>query len=239
MLTQYIVLLLLVLSLLTILNWYAGRGPSIASAHVINMDAHADRLHEFQANAAAAGLEIKRWVAVDGSKITSDDLPRLGISKYIYKYSQEHKQHGLLGCFLSHRGLLRHCEKMAVSSDSAHFIFEDDAYIPPDFKAQWQRICADLPADWDIVQLGVTFPNLRCARGRIHTHLNDRGNVGGFAYVVRHSALPKINSYTKYMYDPMDVMIRNKWRDWNIYIVWPQLCPHNDHGKSVIISGAK
>lgn len=235
MVKSYIFLLLLILALLTILRWYGSVGQRIASAHVINMDAHTDRRAEFMKHADAAGLTVKRWVAVDGSKITNDDLPRLGISKYIYKYSQEHKQPGLLGCFLSHRGLLRHLESVRCSSNDAHLIFEDDAYIPPDFLTQWRAVCTDLPDDWDIVQLGVTFPNLRCARGRIHTHLNDRGNVGGFAYAVRHSALRKINSYTTHMYDPMDVMLRNKWREWKMYIVWPQVCPHNDHGKSVIV----
>ena len=208
----------------------------IVSAHVINMDKSADRLAEFQQNALRGGLVVTRWPAVDGSRIGEADLVSLGLSKYIYKYSQEHKQPGLLGCFLSHRGLLRHLEKMRCGADDAHIIFEDDAYVPVDFMKEYNSVVRDLPADWDMVQLGVTFPNLRPYRGRLHRHLGDKGNVGGFAYMVRHGSLRKINTAVAVMYDPMDVMLRNQWKTWKMYILWPELCPHNDHGESIIVT---
>ena len=235
MFASYAAILVIVLVLLTILRVFAARGPRICSAHVINMEEHKERLSEIQGYAAAAGLALTRWPAVDGAAVAEKDLPRLGVSKYIYKYAQEHKQPGLIGCFLSHRGLLRHLQSLPCASHDAHLILEDDAYIPPDFFAQWQAATADLPEDWDIVQIGVTFPNLRHVKGRVFTHLADKGNVGGFAYVVRHSALAKICAYVRYMYDPMDVMLRNKHDSWKMFIIWPQICPHNDHGKSVIV----
>ena len=86
-------------------------------------------------------------------------------------------------------------------------------------------------------QLGVTYPNLKRKSGcqRLHRHMGTRGNVGAFAYVVKHSSLPKINAHMSYMYDPIDVMIRNKQDEWNIYYAWPEICRHNDHGLSTIV----
>ena len=59
--------------------------------------------------------------------------------------------------------------------------------------------------------------------------------MGGFAYMVRHGSLRKINNAVAVMYDPMDVMLRNQWKTWKMYILWPELCPHNDHGESIIV----
>lgn len=208
--------------------------PTVVSCHVINLDRSKDRLLEIQAAADAAAVPLVRWPAVDGAAVREEDCARLGISKSIYRYAHDKGQSGIVGCFLSHRGLLEHLRDTPAASDAAHVIFEDDAIIPADFWEQWRAL--PIPADWDIVQLGVTFPNLRPVAGhdRIHAHLGDRGNVGGFAYVVRHGALPKICAHAAYMYDPLDVMVRNKYKEWNIYIVWPQVCPHSETGASVI-----
>ena len=79
-------LILLTLFLLTVLRWFAARGPRICSAHVINMDKHTERLSEIQGYAADAELPLKRWRAVDGAAVKEEDLVGLGISKYIYNF---------------------------------------------------------------------------------------------------------------------------------------------------------
>lgn len=231
---RYLILLGIVLGLLTVLHLLIPR-PRIASAHVINMDESRDRLAEFVSNATAAGLSVERWGAVDSRAMKETDLAPLQLSKYIWKWAAEHKKLGMLGCYLSHRTLLKHLEGLPVNSNDVHLVFEDDAYVPPDFMAQWNSLLDQAPPDWDILQLGVTFPNLRQVSGRVHRHLHDKGNGGTFAYAVRHNALRKINAHIAYMTDPIDIMLRNKWRDWNYYIAWPELCPHNDHGESVIV----
>lgn len=235
---SYLMVVFGVLVLLTLV-WYFRlpvRPARIVSAHVINMDESKDRLAECMEHAHAAQINAVRWPAVDSRNFKEDDVVRYKLSKYIWKWAVENKKPGVLGCFLSHKTLLLHLEsEVPAAAGDAHLILEDDAYIPPDFWAQWNKVCADLPSDWDIVQLGVTFPNLKQLKGDVHVHLNDRGNVGAFAYVVRHRALSKINAHLEYMNDPIDVMFRKKWREWNYYIVWPEICPHNDHGESTIV----
>jgi GR25 family glycosyltransferase involved in LPS biosynthesis len=216
-----------------------ARGPiPIADAHVINMDKSRDRLAEIQAAAKRANLPLIRWAAVDGTTIKEDDVRKYKVSKLITRHTAEKKQPGVIGCFLSHKTLLKHLETRHARRGDAHLILEDDAAIPADFWEQWNKFSASLPADWDIVQIGVTFPNLKplVAGSRVHTHSEARGNVGAFAYLVKHGSLPKINAHLEYMYDPIDVMIRNKQDEWKIYFAWPEICPHNDHGNSTIVA---
>lgn len=233
-------LIVLVFTLLIVgLVWYfasSRKGPiPIADTHVINMDKSRDRLAEIQAAAKQANLPLIRWPAVDGTTIKEDDVRQHKVSKLITRHTAEKKQPGVIGCFLSHKTLLKHLETRSVSKSDAHLILEDDAAIPADFWEQWNKFSASVPADWDIVQIGVTFPNLKPLQGRLHTHSESRGNVGAFAYLVKHESLPKINAHLEYMYDPIDVMLRNKQNEWKIYFAWPEICPHNDHGNSTIV----
>ena len=235
-----VLLVLLILVLLTILQvlQFNTSTPQIKTAHVINMDESHERLLEFQENAIiglGSDLPVVRWTAYDSRKMTEEQIAPLKLSKYIWKWAVENKKMGVMGCYLSHRTLLKHLESTDISSNDAHLILEDDAYIPPDFWAQWNAVLADAPANWEILQLGVTFPNLKHVQGSVHRHLGDKGNGGTFAYVVRHSALKKINAHLEYMTDPIDIMFRNKWREWKYYIVYPEICPHNDHGESIIV----
>ncbi len=209
----------------------------LRSVYAINMDKSQDRWSEIQTLANQAKVPLQRWRAIDGSRIQEDDARKWGISKLIVRHTSEKKQPGVVGVFLSHKTLLNHLATQKANSGDAHLILEDDAYIPADFWSQWNSLAAEFPADWDIVQLGVTYPNLKRKPGcrRLHQHMDTRGNVGAFAYVVKHSSLPKINAHMSYMYDPIDVMIRNKQDEWNIYYAWPEICRHNDHGFSTIV----
>lgn len=240
-LAVYVAFLAAVLAAMWFLRTLRPHPVRLASAHAINMDKSTDRWAEISALAQKARLPLKRWHATDGSAIKEDSVRNHGVSKLIVRHTTEKKQPGVVGVFLSHKTLLEHLEKQGgAGSADAHLILEDDAAIPADFWDQWATVSAEFPADWDIVQLGVTFPNLTRLPGcqRLHGHSEKRGNVGAFAYVVKHASLHKINQHFQYMYDPIDVMIRNKQDEWRIFYVWPEVCPHNDHGVSTIVPGS-
>jgi glycosyl transferase family 25 len=232
-------LLFLLIIITTCIIIYIYIAPvKIIDTHVINMDKSKDRWEEIKVSARNANLPIKRWKAIDGSKITESDIRRYNLSALIYSHTRDKKQPGVLGCFLSHKTLLKHLEGQWNLPWHAHLILEDDAYIPSDFWKQWNDFSRDLPSNWDIVQIGVTEPRLKRISGdsQIYIHSEEDGNVGAFAYLVKHSSLSKINKHLEYMYDPIDTMIRNKQNEWNIYFAWPEICPHNDHGKSTIVA---
>jgi GR25 family glycosyltransferase involved in LPS biosynthesis len=232
------IFLVILLAIVAFFIWESRSPVTIADTHVINMDKSMDRWEEIQGKAREARLTIKRWKAVDGSMITEDDVRKYEVSKLIARHTAEKKQPGVIGCFLSHKTLLKHLGDQWNMPWHAHLILEDDAYIPADFWNQWNKFSRELPADWDIVQIGVTYPNLKPVPGgvRLHTHSEPKGNVGAFAYLVKHRSLTKINDHLRYMYDPIDVMLRNKQNEWKIYFAWPEICPHDDHGKSTIVT---
>lgn len=230
---KYLLLLLLATVVLLVLARRTTT-PHFVSAHVINLDRSRDRLLEFQYAADVAGVDVQRWPAYDGRLVTEKDLYKLKIGKMIYRYTMAAQQPGVLGAFISHRSLLNHLRSIPCDGNDGHLIFEDDAYIPPYFWAEWEEIGKELPANWEIIQFGVTHPNIKKVRGRVHTHSRENGNVGMFAYAVRHRALGKICRHLEHMNDPIDNMIAAKGDEWKIYIIWPELCPHNDHGKSTI-----
>ena len=230
----YAVFLGLVIAALVFLNWQ--KKIRLQSVHVINLDRSPERWAEIRELAQKARISVQRWRAVDGSALQEKDARELGVSTLVFRYTQEKKQPGVVGAFLSHRSLLKHLEQEPAQLGDAHLILEDDAFLPPNFWDQWSALVSEIPNNWDIVQLGVTYPNLKRLEGhkRVHTHQGSRGNVGAFAYIVRHGALHKINQHLSHMSDPIDVMIRNKQDEWNIYYAWPEICPHNDHGRSTI-----
>ncbi len=133
----------------------------ISNVYVINMDKSKDRWDEVKVAAEKADVPIKRWRAVDGKQIGEDDARRHNVSKLIVRHTKEKMQPGVVGCYLSHKTLLQHLETQSAHSADAHLILEDDAAIPVDFWEQWNTFAAELPADWDIVQICVTYPNLR------------------------------------------------------------------------------
>ncbi len=231
-----IILFVIIITVSLYLFFNQQRAIKIADAHVINMDKSVARLNEIQASAKKANLEITRGPGVDGSTITYDDIRPKKLSALIMRYTTENKQPGVIGCFLSHQSLLKYLETQSASSTSAHLILEDDAHIPADFWEQWNRFSPEVPRDWDIIQLGVTHPNLKLVDGKqyVHTHATENGNVGAFAYVVKHGSLKMINAHLEYMSDPIDNKIRDKQDEWKIYFAWPEICPHNDHGTSTI-----
>jgi GR25 family glycosyltransferase involved in LPS biosynthesis len=231
---MYKYLLILVFVLLVLVGLNIQFQDRLASAHVINMDTSVDRLNEFMTYASQAGVKVIRWPATDGRKLTRDDITAMKLSHTAYHYSKKTNMPGILGCFVSHRSLLQHLHASPAGPNDVHLIFEDDARIPRDFKTEWAILQRQLPHDWEFVYLGVTNPNTRPLHGRIHKPVSSVGNKGMFAYAVKHSALPKITKHLEWMNDPADNMIANKNQEWKMYVLLPQLVPHNDHGKSTI-----
>jgi glycosyl transferase family 25 len=229
------VILFICVIYLIVYTLYTKRPIKISDAYVINMDKSHDRLIKIQEDAKKANIKLTRWSAIDGSKLNNDDMDKYNISKLIRRYIKEKNEPGVIGCYISHVSLLKHLETLSVKNSDAHLIIEDDAIIPVDFWQQWNDFSLEVPSDWDIIQIGVTFPELKPLNGtRVHVHSSDRGNVGAFAYLVKHGSLPKINDYLKYMSDPIDEMFHNKLDEWKIYYAWPQICSHGNQKSTIV-----
>ena len=231
---RFYTVLLLVLAVLVAVWWRAPRAR-IASASVINLEKSKDRLARFKSAATVAGLDCERWPAFDGRTLKKADIYKYNISELIWNHTNESKRLGVIGCWLSHQQLLRALEARPAGSTDIHLIFEDDAVVPADFKAQLERIVRRLPADWDVLQLGVTLPRTNRWSGDIHVPNGGMyGNDGCFAYAVRHGALRKINAHLEYMNDPIDTQLKKKNTEWKWFIMQPMTVLTNDEGKSTL-----
>lgn len=234
---RFYTVLLLVLVVLVAVWWRAPRAR-IATASVINLEKSKDRLARFKAAATIAGLDCERWPAVDGRTLKKADIYKYKISELVWNHTKETGRSGVIGCWLSHQQLLKSLETRSASSADIHLIFEDDAVVPADFKAQLERIVRRLPADWDVLQLGVTLPRTVAWSSRssdIHVPNGGMyGNDGCFAYAVRHGSLRKINAHLEYMNDPIDTQLKKKNKEWKWFIMQPMTVQTNDEGKSTL-----
>jgi glycosyl transferase family 25 len=223
-----------ILAILYLQTKVARRVGDLVSYHVINLDRSPERLAAFKARAAAAGFgDVQRWAAMDAKGITREAALTANVAGTLYDSAVKRKTLGMIGATLSHRRLLQHLETVVADPQDLHAVFEDDAKIPSDFLARWKHIKAHLPSDYDIVYFGYTFPNQHKVSGPINAanpawvNGGKNGNVGAFAYAVRHGALSKINAHMAHSHTAFDDQLAEKATTWGIYYVSPELIPHD------------
>lgn len=227
LLTYLVCAIVVCIIALVLLSVFTGSSRSLRcnSIHVINLDKDTDRLQKFQGYAEQAKVPVRRCPAVNGNSYTKE----LALSDGIPESSWESFKKGEIGCFLSHKNLLR---SLADRNDSDyHLIFEDDAILPVDLSSKLDGVFQEVPSNWDMIFLGVSIPKLVQHHGIIHTAEEGvEGNFGTFAYIVRHTSLPKINKHIAVMRKPIDNLFRDKMNGsdaWNIYILSPMVVTHD------------
>lgn len=108
--------------------------------------------------------------------------------------------------------------------DEMVLILEDDAVLPPDFAARFNRVLLDTPEDWDMIFLGSC-----CTEGHPKTHRC--GNVWDVkwpqclhAYVMHKRAAPVLLSRCRDIYGPVDCVLKiNEFYGLRVYTVLPRL----------------
>lgn len=223
---NYAIVLFIVLVLLIVIKLYDRQNLEVVSAHVINLESSKDRLDEFNKTAERAcggGLKITRWPAVNGKAMSEEEAVRAGIRKEIYEKYKAKKRLGAIGCFLSHKTLLAELAKMDVGPNAAHLIFEDDAQLEPNFVRNLNKTLRSAPQGWEFLQIGMHWPELKPLYDNFHIPIGKNKNMGTFAYLVRHSALPMINAYISDMKMPIDNQYLEMKHVWRYYVVYPEL----------------
>ncbi len=96
--------------------------------------------------------DFHRWEAVDGTRLSNEDLLRAGaIVEPLKAYSP-----GAIGCALSHRSLWEHC----AAGEAAVTLCEDDAIFNRHFSRRAEAVLSGLPRDWDIILWGWNFDSI-------------------------------------------------------------------------------
>jgi len=214
--------------------------PTIQSAHAMNLDKDKNRWKNILKSANEANLPLERWPATYGKDIPYEEFRELGVGHAFVKPDRTDKKRerlvnlGVIGCFISTRRLLTHLSEQSFSNSAGHLIVDDDVEFPQNFLQTWEEKRQLIPADWDIVYLGIwnitgedvapEVKKLRSARP------GERApNIGTFAYVVRHGAIKtKILPWLRYMFDAIDEQYVHKFDEWNVYGIEPKIVIVND-----------
>ena len=217
--------------------------PHVKSMHVINLDKDISRWNSVKSTKLSTELEIQRWTATYGKDISEDDLARQGVGyamtrsgKGTYEeQGKDRRNQGVVGCFLSHRSLLKYLGNKKVPETYGHLILEDDITIPSNFLEpgdEWHKHYQSVPMDWDIVYMDVNTPVGRLVAPNIYKlkySLEEKGNWGTHAYLVRHGAIKtKILPWLTYMIDAIDEQYKMKFNEWNVYAVVPGIITLNE-----------
>jgi len=222
-----------------------GKHPSIDDLWVINLDRDTERLSHYQSEASAIGLPVQRWSATYGKTEDRRVARRDGVDMFLMVSDDESKNKetttilqkpGVIGCWLSHKRLLRHLNSLQASSSFGHLITEDDVDIPADFADRWAALRTRIPSDWDIVYLGAGKPTgSPVADGVLRAvKQEDSGNTGTYAYLVRHGAIPAILAKLEFMSSPIDKQYYKTFTDLNVYVLNPGLITPGTFDSSIL-----
>ena len=220
--------------------------PHVKSIHVINLDKDTGRWASIRKNLP---IEPERWSATYGKDLNQTELAKLGIGYAMTRsgagsYSEQGqnlRNQGVVGCFLSHRSLLRHLSSLDVPDEYGHLILEDDVSIPANLlhpSDEWHKVYHRIPTDWDIVYFDITKPVGNLISNNImkleYKIGDDSGNWGTHAYLVKHSSIrSKILPWLTFMIDAIDEQYKMKFNSWNVYAVLPGIIPLNEEQSAV------
>lgn len=236
----------LVLAIIMAYYLYNNTTPSIDDVWVLNMDKDKERFQKVIDQEPLLPQKINRWKATYGKDEDREVAERDGVNR-IFSESGDADLNmrnpnilhvpGEIGCWLSHKRLLRHLNTLTVSPNFGHLILEDDVLIDKNFSQKWNTVKQSIPGDWDFIYLGVQG---KLVGDRINenivkwSNIGKMGNYGTYAYIVRHRAIPRILEKLRFMSAAIDVQYFNTLGDLNVYIVDPPLVLADDDIESTI-----
>jgi glycosyl transferase family 25 len=205
---------------------------------VINLEKDLDRWTNIRKDTNHIRWMIHRWQATKGAEIKKSDAHMEGVSQMMilqtaphdiyYKKTEIDNNAGKVGCWLSHKRLLTYLSNLQLPDDHAHLIVEDDIHFHNGFLEEWHNVSKKIPTDWDMVYLGINYPNLKnpvekpVYRGTT-LHVN-QGNWGTQAYMVKHGSLKtRILPKLRYMSHEIDVQFNLYFNEMNVYILYPNI----------------
>jgi glycosyl transferase family 25 len=196
---------------------------NLVDTYVINLDRSPDRLKDMTKLAQERGFQFKRWPAVDGRKLTKEELRAKGATYWSLKDLTK-KRHGEFGAFLSHQTLWKHLSEKSVAEDPAYLVLEDDILLGLDFKTKLANLLKRTPSDWDVLLLGYLKPTwIGTPEEGEFTKISTFWGV--YAYVIRGSTLKRILPYFDTIGEPIDTLMERYGQNGklNIYAVSPPL----------------
>jgi glycosyl transferase family 25 len=180
---------------------------------VINLDRAPHRMAEMHERLNALGIAYERFAAVDGSTITDEDIGRIAPAKTWMGRRRPTK--GEIGCFLSHRELLK---KIEAEGYELACILEDDVELSRDF-ASFLDPTFELPANTGVLKLEIANPRPSLKIIEVSERVNSKlvfipegGEPGSAAYIVTRGGVKRLLADLAIMRDCYDGQAFDYWR---------------------------
>jgi glycosyl transferase family 25 len=207
----------------------AGAGAVTIPVYVINLERNEPRRRFILEHLRSHNIEPTVFPAVDGRRLDLAEVGRDGTyseALAIEKFSRPLSP-AEIGCAMSHLGVYR---RIVESGAEMAVVLEDDAMLTPAFAEDLRALVADLPADWDLVQLVYAC--------RAHEPVSPRAvrftmqgamPVAAAGYLLRASGARKILEQAYPIHYPADSLLGRSPR-WgtNVYGARPQLVEVNN-----------
>ena len=204
--------------------------PLFKRVYAITMNPESERYKQTVASGKEANVDVQKWDAVKVNDGMGDSLMEQGIGSIIFKGAKM-RYRGAIGCFLAHRGLMRHIAKNPTTDAHGTLILEDDVKFEPDFATKLQNLTSEIPSDWDMIYLDKVNPKAAPVSANVEKfekQMTASNNWGNWAYIVRQNSLPKILAKLEFMIDPVDLQLHKFADTLNIYLAKPSLVTLND-----------
>lgn len=169
-------------------------------AFCITLERRTDRWKRFQDQPGIQGLQLKRFVGVDGKTLdikTDSRVTTLTKRNILTKSRRAHEELdsiGGVGCALSHIAVW---QWMVDTNQEVCIVFEDDAVVPPNF-IEKANACIDSsllkdPAKWDLWLLGGKWDDMSRIPGEKVVRIG--------AFVLFHAYVITLNTAKKLLQD--------------------------------------
>ena len=204
--------------------------PLFKRVYAITMNPESERYKQTVASAKEANVDVQKWDAVKVDDTMGNSLMEQGIGSIIFK-GPKMRYRGAIGCFLAHRGLMRHIAEHPTTDAHGTLILEDDVKFEPEFATKLQNLTKEIPTDWDMIYLDKVNPKSAPVSANVQKfekQMTASHNWGNWAYIVRQRSLPKILAKLEFMVDPVDLQLHKFADTLNIYLAKPSLVSLND-----------
>lgn len=202
--------------------------PNTLKAFVINLDRSPERMEGISKNLDALGIPFERVAAVDGSKLTEQEIAEHYCEALNKTLHYRPMKAGEVACYLSHRKV---CQQILDSGLDYALVLEDDAELVPGSREFVEKAAAS-HQHWDIVKL-YEGPNAKKAIDALKVteqfSLTVTAKVpsGTVAQIISREGARKILAMSERFGRPIDQDIRHWWlHDLRVLGVSPTLVSH-------------
>jgi glycosyl transferase family 25 len=200
---------------------------------VISLEHDTERRRHMQHLLGEIGMAAEFVAAVDGRKLTPDDLDAYDAKRCLRVYGVEMIP-SELGCYLSHYRLY---QRMVSEGIETALIMEDDLQLDPCLPRLIDQLVALRGIDWLVIRLmssrgrladpdamkrqGHAVAALDCGRTlyRLRTHV-----LGACAYLITRQGAARMVEYGRHIFMPIDHTMDRFWENGIVpYVVSPFL----------------